>query len=294
MNVVIAASILIVALLVCVLLLMQLRRTRRSVARLQRESEDIRVRMEGELAAANQTLEQRTAALALELEQAKRELDALSYSVSHDLAAPVRKINGFAELLQDEAAALSADGRQWLERILHNSRQAGIMINDLLRLSRNSRAALDLRAVDLDALVAEIVRAARAEFPHAQVHIAPLPATRCDRELTRQLFQILLANAFKFSSRCTAPRVEIGVQQDAGEQRFFVRDNGTGFDPRHAGKLFGMFQRLHKETEFPGTGAGLALAHNIVGRHRGRIWAESAQGAGATFYFTLGCGTDPA
>ena len=291
MIVAISTSILIGALLVGILLLLwKLRQAQRSAAALQRETQGGKALLEHELVALRQSLEQRLAARTLELEQVKRELDDLSYSVSHDLSAPARKISGFAELLGEEAAALSDEGRQWLARILHNSRDINAMLSELLRLSRIGRAALDLRTVELAPLAAEAVRSAGADYPGTQVHVAPLPAIRCDPGLMLQLFQILAANAFKFSGKGVAPRIEIGVQPEAEGLRFFVRDNGAGFNMRHTGKLFVMFQRLHKESDFPGMGAGLAIARKIVQRHDGRIWAEGVEGEGASFYFTLGGG----
>ena len=288
MSITILLSILIAALSIGILLLLaRLRRANRSAAESARENEHLKTLMQQELATLRQKLEQRTAAHALDLERAKGELDALSYSVSHDLSAPARTINGFAELLKSEASVLSDDGRGWLERIQYNSQRLGDMINDLLRLSRLGRAKLDLREVDLNPLVAEAARVAGAGFPGTQVSIAPLPGIRCDRGLTTQLLQTLLANAFKFSAKCAAPRIEVGVQEIEGKQCFFVRDNGAGFNPRYADKLFQMFQRLHKEADFPGIGAGLAIAKSIVQRHGGRIWAESLPGEGASFYFTL-------
>jgi light-regulated signal transduction histidine kinase (bacteriophytochrome) len=290
MSLILAATMLFGALLLVLLLYL----TRRAALALRRESAQ-RLRLEQELGALRQTLAQREAALTLELEQAQRnlqrtaqELDAFCYSVSHDLSAPARKINGFAGLLQDEASVLGDQGREWLERIVHNSQQLGDMIADLLRLSRANRKAMDLQTVDLNPLVAEVVRAAAADFPNAQVEIAPLPSVVCDRELVRQVLQNLLANAFKFSGKRATPRIEIGARPEADALCLFVRDNGAGFDLRYADKLFGLFQRLHKESDFAGNGAGLAIAKSIVQRHGGRIWAESAPGEGASFYFTLG------
>jgi len=296
MSILIATSILTGALL----LLLLLQRARRATAALHRETAE-RKRMERELDSLKQTLAQREAAHRLELEQAQRrleqtrqDLDALCYSVSHDLSAPARKIHGFAGLLRDEAATLSVQGREWLDRIVHNSQQLGNMIGDLLRLSRAGRKQLELQAVDLNLLVAEIARGAGAAYAHAQVDIAPLPTLNCDRELVRQVLENLLANAFKFSGKCATPKIEVGVQPTAADVCLFVRDNGVGFNPRYADKLFGMFHRLHKESDFPGAGAGLAIAKCIVQRHGGRIWAESAPGTGASFYFTLSGGIPPA
>jgi len=291
MSLIVATSLAIGALLLgIVLVLRRLQQTKRAAAQLQREHQQCKSLMEQELAALRRTLEARLATSTLELEQAMRELDAFSYSVSHDLAAPARKIHGFAELLQDEASTLSDQGREWLNRIQHNSLELGDMIGALLRISRLGRAELNLRAVDLNVLVAEVVRDAGAGYPNTQVEIGPLPSIRCEQELMRQAFHNLVANAFKFSGKRAAPRIEIGTLHDAEESRFFVRDNGDGFNMRSAGKLFGVFQRLHRESEFPGIGAGLAIAKSIIQRHDGRIWAESEPGEGACFLFTIGCG----
>jgi light-regulated signal transduction histidine kinase (bacteriophytochrome) len=316
MSVIITLSILVGVLLIGILLLLRLLRgSRRSATASRLEVDRCKALMEQELDVLKQTTARQSAAAALELERVQQELDALAYSVSHDLAAPARKIHGFATLLEDEASALSADGREWLGPIKRNSQQLGEMISALLQISRIGRAELHLGKADLNPVVESIVRSAGAGYPDTQVHMAPLPAIRCDQGLMRQVFEILVANAFKFSSKCATPRIEIGIQRGAktgaqpvaqsvspsaaqsgvpsadAELCFFVRDNGTGFDLRHAGKLFGVFQRLHKEAEYPGTGAGLAIARRIIQRHAGRIWADSVPGQGATFYFTVG-GTD--
>jgi signal transduction histidine kinase len=293
-------SILIGALLIgMLLLLLRLRQERRRAAQSERDSRRDMALLTQERDALKQTLvqrtaaqEQRTAAHALESEQAKRDFDAFAYAVSHDLAAPARTINGFADLIKDEASVLSEDGRVWLQRIQYNSQRLGDMINDLLRISRASRANLDLREIDLTPLATEALRIEGAGFPATRVTVGPLPAVRCDTGLMRQLLRILLSNAFKFSAKSASPEIEIGVQPSEEGPRIFVRDNGAGFNPHYADKLFQVFQRLHKESDFPGTGGGLALAKLIVQRHGGRIWAESAPGSGASFYFTAGPGTD--
>jgi light-regulated signal transduction histidine kinase (bacteriophytochrome) len=280
-------------------------RTRRSMAALQLERQRCgnaaaemssaiaeRELSERKLVELKLTLERQLAARTAELEQAKRDLDAFSYSVSHDLSAPLRTINGFSDLLKDEAPALSGQGREWLARIHHNSQRMADMIGELLRLSRVGREGVKLQSVDLNGLAAEAAHAAGAAYPNTEVNIAPLPEVVCDPALLRQALQNLLENAFKFSAGCAAPGISVGVQSAQGERCFFVRDNGAGFNMRYAGKLFGMFQRMHKESDFPGLGAGLAIARKIIQLHQGRIWAESSPGEGASFYFTLGTGKE--
>jgi light-regulated signal transduction histidine kinase (bacteriophytochrome) len=204
------------------------------------------------------------------------------------LRAPLRALVGFAGIIQqDYAKVLDAGGREMLDRIVHNSLRMGEMIDDLLRLSRLGRAGLKLRPVDLNPLVAEMVRTGQAEHPKTHVDLAQLPAVTGDPGLLRQVFQNLLDNAFKFSAKVASPNVTIGVEPGPDGAVFFVRDNGAGFDMNYADKLFGVFQRMHQASEFPGTGVGLVIVKRIVERHGGRIWAESAPGQGATFRFTL-------
>lgn len=256
------------------------RRSRRRLAELQDEHARCKAQIE--------SLQEDLAARARALESMQQDLDGLSYSVSHDLSAPLRSIAGFGDLLGEEAASMSDQGREWLERLRYNAQRMNSMIADLLRYSRIGRAEMHIQPVDLNAVAAEAVRAAGSAHPQTSVELAPLPTLPCDPKLIREVFHIYAANAFKFSARSAAPRIEVGSATDAGEACIFVRDNGTGFNMRYAEKLFGAFQRLHKESDFPGNGIGLAIAKKIVQRHGGRVWAQAVPGEGATFYFSLG------
>ncbi len=245
--------------------------------------------MEAEIRALNESLERRVAERTAELERANRELNAFTYSISHDLRAPVRSLNGFSSMLKEsEAGGLSPHGQELLGRILRNSRRMGDMIDDLLRLSRIGRGGLTVQRVDLDELVADIVADIAESYSRTEVALKRLHAAACDRGLVRQVFENLIGNAFKFSANGDAPRVEVGAKTADGEKVFYVRDNGVGFDMRYADRLFGVFQRLHNESEFPGTGVGLAIVKRIVERHGGRIWPETTPNGPTTFYFTLG------
>ena len=244
-----------------------------------------RKQQEEEIRQLNTVLLQR----ATQLEAANRELEAFSYSVSHDLRAPLRHVDGFANLLQKQSgAALDDQGRRFLATISESARRMGRLIDDLLSFSRMGRAHMQLAPVDLDALVTTVVRDGR--FPAGvEWQIAALPRVQGDHAMLRQVWINLIDNAVKYSGKVAHPRIEIGSQPDAnaGELVFFVRDNGAGFDMRYADKLFGVFQRLHGVTEFEGTGIGLANVRRIIARHGGRTWAESELGRGATFYFSL-------
>ncbi len=233
----------------------------------------------------NTALAQRAA----QLEAANQELEAFSYSVSHDLRAPLRHIDGFTNLLQKHsAAALDDQGRRFLTTISDSSRRMGRLIDDLLSFSRIGRAQMQPALVDQDAVVATVVREGR--YPAGiDWQIAPLPSVHGDHAMLKQVWSNLIDNAVKYSSKVARPRVEIGSRAGdaAGEPVFYVRDNGAGFDMRYAAKLFGVFQRLHGNHEFEGTGIGLANVRRIVTRHGGRTWAEGEPGRGATFYFSL-------
>jgi signal transduction histidine kinase len=233
-------------------------------------------------------LERRVAARTADLERMNRELDAFGYTVSHDLRAPLRAVEGFAAILENEATNLDDRCRQLLGRISGGAKRMSTMIDDLLRLSRVSRGGLSLAQVDLGELVSDVLEILRAAYPSTEVTVASLPRVCCDAGFMREVFQNLIGNALKYSAKKDLPEIEIGMEMCAGESAFFVRDNGAGFDMTYAGKLFGVFQRFHPAREFPGNGVGLAIAKGIIERHGGRIWAQSAPDAGATFYFTLG------
>ena len=240
------------------------------------------------LESMNVELERRVAARTEELTRALRELEAFSYSVSHDLRAPLRALNGYAHLLREsQGDKLDAEQRGMFERIARNAEKMGELIDDILEYSRTGREPLKRAAVDLDVLARDVVREQAEHHPAARIDIAPLPPVVGDPIMLRQVFANLVANALKFSARRAQPVVEIGASVDNGMAHCFIRDNGAGFDMAHAGKLFQLFQRVHHEREFPGTGVGLAIVKRIIERHGGRVWAEAAPDAGATFHFTL-------
>ena len=223
------------------------------------------------------------------LEASNKELEAFSYSVSHDLRAPVRAIDGFSSLLQEEAGSLSDEGRRYLQMVRASAKQMGKLIDDLLRFARLSREGLARRRFEMQPLVEECIAKLRADLGGRSIEctVGKLPACEGDPALLRQVLLNLIGNAFKYTSRTASARVEIGCLSQGAQQVFYVRDNGVGFDMKYAGKLFGVFQRLHRSTEFEGTGVGLAIVQRIVQRHGGRIWAQAEPGKGATFYFTL-------
>lgn len=225
-----------------------------------------------------------------ELARSNTELESFSYSVSHDLRAPLRAIDGYARmLLEDHAAALSAEGQRLLHVVRDSAQHMGRLIDALLSFSRIGRQPLSVRAIDMTSLARgvldDLLRSGDDAAP--EVTLGPLPAAAGDETLIRQVLANLIGNAFKFSRSRPHPRVEIGARVEGREAVYFVRDNGVGFDPRYAEKLFQVFARLHRADEFEGTGVGLALTQRILHRHGGRIWAESDVDKGATFSFTL-------
>lgn len=230
---------------------------------------------------------------AKKLARSNRELEAFSYTISHDLRAPLRSIDGFSEaLLTDHAESLDETARGYLNRVRRAARRMGQLIDDLLELSRVSRVELVDSPVALEAQAARLVRDLREREPHRDVDVViNVPnAAHGDARLLALVLQNLFENAWKFTATRSRARIEFGVFGDGPPVTYYVRDNGVGFDMAYAGKLFGIFQRLHSVDEFPGTGVGLAIVQRIVERHGGRIWADARPDEGATFFFTLGAG----
>ena len=237
----------------------------------------------------NATLEDRVTQRTVQLEQANKELEAFSYSVSHDLRAPLRAIDGFSHALLDEHAAdLPEEAKRYILTIRHNAQRMGALIDDLLMFSRLSRLPIKARTIDMNLLVRTSFDELTQRGKPVELRVADLPFSLGDPALLKQVWINLLANAVKYTERVTAPLVEVGAEVVDGEQSYFVRDNGTGFDMRFVGKLFGVFQRLHRDDEYERTGVGLAIVKRVIDRHGGRVWADGAMGRGATFHFTLG------
>ncbi len=247
-------------------------------------------KMAGRLHALNTTLEQQVRDRTAQLETANRELESFSYSVSHDLRAPLRSLDGFSRaLLEDYGRQLDENGRHYLRRIRVASQHMTQLIDDMLNLARVSRADMHRTAVDLTALAREVADELRRNEPDRdiQIVIAPNLQANGDPRLLQVMLENLLNNAWKFTSTRASARIECGELIHNGTRAFFVRDDGVGFDMAYAHKLFVAFQRLHTVSEFPGTGIGLATVQRIVQRHGGHVWAESELEHGATFYFTL-------
>jgi signal transduction histidine kinase len=250
-----------------------------------------------EILRLNADLEARAQHRTRQLEEANREMEAFCYSVSHDLRAPLRALDGFARILLEDAGPILDEGdRGNLRRIIAASARMGCLIDDLLKLSRIGRVGMRLTAADLGRLAAGIVDKLREQSPDrpVAVRIAGGLSARVDTGLMRIALENLFENAWKYTRRNGDACIEFGQEECDGETRYFVRDNGAGFDMRHAAKLFSPFQRVHSSTEYEGTGIGLAIVQRVVQRHGGRIWAESEPGRGSTFYFTLWAEGEPA
>jgi PAS domain S-box-containing protein len=246
---------------------------------------------EREIRKLNDELEIRVVERTEQLQAANKELEAFSYSVSHDLRAPLRAMDGFSQaVLEDFGPQLPDEGRRQLQAIRKGAQRMGELIDDLLRFSQLGRQRLHIETVE----TAKLVRAVLADFSTQQeerqikISLGDLPSCQCDPALLRQVWVNLISNALKYTSKVEQAVVEIGCEEQNGENVYFVRDNGAGFDMRYADKLFGVFQRLHLAEEYEGTGVGLAIVHQVTKRHGGRVWAEAEVDRGATFYFTLG------
>jgi light-regulated signal transduction histidine kinase (bacteriophytochrome) len=239
----------------------------------------------------NAKLEFRVRDRTAQLQTANRELEAFSYSVSHDLRAPLRALDGFSSILLSEySPKLDEKGQHYLNRIQEASRKMGQLINDLLSLSRVTRTELTRREVDLTEIAKDIAIEMKAQEPEREVQLIIEPGliVQGDHQLLRIALENLITNAFKFTKLRKTTKISIGMMVQSGEKVFYVRDNGAGFDMEYARRLFTPFQRLHGVDEFPGTGIGLVIVQRIVNRHGGRIWPEAKVNKGASFYFTLG------
>jgi signal transduction histidine kinase len=256
--------------------------TNTDVTALKQAEEDVR--------RLNTELERRVIERTAQLEATNQELESFSYSVSHDLRTPVRAIDGFSQaVLEDFGPHLPEEGRRFLRTIRHSAQHMGALIDDLLAFAQLKRQELRKRPIDIDELVREALTELGAPWPDRQValHLGSLPIRSGDRALLKQVWLNLLSNALKYTRKCAQAEIEVGSVKIDGADAFYVRDNGTGFDMRHAGKLFTVFQRFHRAEDYEGTGVGLAIVKRIVERHGGRVWADATVDRGATFYFTL-------
>lgn len=239
---------------------------------------------------AHQDLEKKVADRTARLEAVNKELEAFSYSVSHDLRAPLRAVGGYAQILQEDyGTKLDTEANRIINAIINNAHMMGQLIDDLIAFSRISRKEVAHQPIDMKQLAETCLQEIQENNGKTKynVHIESMPACYGDQSMIRQVWMNLISNAVKYSSRETSPTIEIGYKDKDNEHVYFVKDNGVGFDMQYAHKLFGVFQRLHSPEVFEGTGVGLALAKRIINKHSGEIWAESAPGKGATFYISL-------
>ncbi|MBF0381274.1 MAG: response regulator [Magnetococcales bacterium] len=238
----------------------------------------------------NKQLEARVAQRTIELTAANKELESFAYTVSHDLRAPLRAINNFTKIIIDEYTdKLDSEGQLYLQYLLEGSKEMNSLIDGLLTLSRSSRGEINSEDVDISKIVVDILKAKTTLEPTRNIIYTVMPdiSGRCDSRLIKTMLENLIGNAWKYTRETANSHIDFGVKQENGQDIYFVKDNGAGFDMAYVDKLFKPFQRLHQVTEFEGTGIGLATVQRIIHRHGGKIWAESEVDKGATFYFTL-------
>ena len=246
---------------------------------------------EREVHELNHELEKRVIQRTTQLEVANQELEAFTYSVSHDLRAPLRHISGFSKILVEEfGPSLSPEAQRYLQRIQESTTRMGVLVDDLLNLARLGRKQLRCQVTGLDSVVQEVISDLKPESDGRQVEwrVSSLPFVECDPSLIKQVFQNLLSNALKYTRPRASTVIEVNQTNADGQAVVFVRDNGVGFSMKYADKLFGAFQRLHRSEDFEGTGVGLATVQRIIQKHGGRVWVEAELDKGATFYFTIG------
>jgi light-regulated signal transduction histidine kinase (bacteriophytochrome) len=246
--------------------------------------------IEDELRSHRDHLEELVSYRTRELEASNKELESYSYSIAHDLRSPLRSITGFSQIImEDYGHQFDEHGKNDLQRVIDSGKQMSEIIDDILELSRVNRVDFEKSAVNLTAISEQCIRQLQENIPRPeiQVSVAPGLAAQGDQKLIQIMLMNLIGNAWKYTSKNAHTEIEIGKEKRGAEAVFFVKDNGVGFDMAHTGKLFGVFQRMHKPGEFEGTGIGLATVQRIVARHGGRVWAEAAPNKGATFFFTL-------
>lgn len=249
-----------------------------------------RNKTEDEVYELNARLEERVNERTAQLEAANKELEAFSYSVSHDLRAPLRAIDGFSKfLVEDYGSKLDSEGNRLLGLVRNNTQKMDKLITDILSLSRISRSEHKLSLVDMTKMVKSMYNEVVSSEEQAKLtfNVGELPLANADATYIKQVWINLISNAVKFSSGRNKPKIKIGGYTEEGNNIYFVEDNGVGFNQEYAHKLFGVFQRLHKADEFEGTGVGLAIVNRIIQRHGGKVWAKGKEGKGATFYFSL-------